>query len=197
MTHLRTSTKRTDLGLLALRAGVGGTLFAHGAQKLFGWFGGYGLEATGGAMESMGFTPGRRSALLAGLGEAGGGVALALGLGTPVAGAATAATMATAGTVHGPAGFWATDGGFEYNAVLATVGSALAVGGPGRYSLDALLGDRLNRPWMAAAVLPVFGLAAAHVITQRRKVVAAAAAKQETSEPEQVQAAEQAQSTGA
>jgi len=197
MTHHRTSTTRTDLGLLALRAGVGGTLFAHGAQKLFGWFGGYGLEATGGAMESMGFTPGKRSALLAGLGEAGGGAALALGLATPVAGAAAAATMTTAGTVHQPAGFWVTDGGFEYNAVLATVGTALAVAGPGRYSLDAALGHRLNRPWMTTVALTALGAAAAAVITQRQKSVAAAAAKQETSDAEQVAAGEQAQSTGA
>ncbi|GAA2022920.1 DoxX family membrane protein [Pseudokineococcus marinus] len=195
MTHHR--SKRTDLGLLALRAGVGGTLFAHGAQKLFGWFGGYGLEATGGAMESMGFAPGKRSALMAGLGEAGGGAALALGLATPAAGAAAAATMTTAGTVHGPAGFWVTDGGFEYNAVLATVGSALAVAGPGRYSLDHALGHKLDKPWMAAVALPLFGLAAAHVITQRRKAVAAAAAQQQTSGAEQVAAAEQAESTGA
>lgn len=195
MSH--THGTRTDLGLLALRAGVGGTLFAHGAQKLFGWFGGYGLEATGGAMESMGFTPGKRSALLAGLGEAGGGAALALGLGTPVAGAAAAATMTTAGTVHGPAGFWVTSGGFEYNAVLATVGTALAVAGPGRYSLDHVLGHRLDRPWMATVALTALGAAAAQVITQRKKAVAAAAAAQQTSEGEQVATAEQAESTGA
>ncbi|KOG87775.1 RpiR family transcriptional regulator, partial [Streptomyces varsoviensis] len=87
---------RKDLGLLALRAGAGGVLFAHGAQKLFGWFGGPGLEATGGAMEQMGFTPGKQSALAAGAGEAGGGALLALGLATPAAGAAAAGAMAGA-----------------------------------------------------------------------------------------------------
>jgi len=178
-------SSRTDLGLLALRVGVGGTLFAHGAQKLFGWFGGHGLDATGGAMEAMGFRPGKRSALLAGLGEAAGGAGLALGLGTPVAGAATAATMTAAGTVHAPAGFWAAEGGFELNAVLATTGAALAVAGPGRYSLDHALGHRLNRSWMVAAALAGVGAAAAQVIGARQKAVAASA----TTDAEQLDAA--------
>ena len=73
-----------DLGLLILRFVVGLTLAAHGAQKLFGWFGGYGLDATGQFMETLGFHPGRRHAALAGLTEAGGGVSLALGLLTPL-----------------------------------------------------------------------------------------------------------------
>lgn len=85
-----------DAGLLVLRAGVGGVLIAHGCQKLFGWFGGGGLNSTAGAFESMGFTPGRPSALAAGLGEAGGGALIALGLATPVAGAAAAGTMIAA-----------------------------------------------------------------------------------------------------
>ncbi|MEJ5914711.1 DoxX family protein [Pseudokineococcus sp. 1T1Z-3] len=194
MTHHHT---RTDLGLLALRAGVGGTIFAHGAQKLFGWFGGHGIAATAGAMESMGFRPGRRSAVLAGLGEVAGGAGLALGLGTPVAGAASAATMTTAAVVHRPAGFFAMSGGYEYTAMLATAGSALAVAGPGRYSLDHVLGNRLNRPWMATVALTALGAAAAHVITQRDKAVAAAAAAQQTSDAEQVAHAEQAETTGA
>src|SRR6266568_83059 len=73
-----------DLGLLILRFVVGLTLAAHGAQKLFGWFGGYGLDGTGQFMETLGFHPGRRHAALAGLTEAGGGVLLALGLLTPL-----------------------------------------------------------------------------------------------------------------
>ena len=84
---------RSDLGLLALRAGAGSVLFAHGAQKLFGWFGGHGLKGTKGAMEEMGFVPGHMSALAAGLAETGGGALLALGLATPVAGAAVAAEV--------------------------------------------------------------------------------------------------------
>lgn len=77
-----------DIGLLLLRSAIGLTLAAHGAQKLFGWFGGAGLNGTAGFMESLGFRPGRRQARMAGLVEAGGGLLLALGLLTPVAAAA-------------------------------------------------------------------------------------------------------------
>src|SRR4030081_2034063 len=79
-----------DLGLLALRAAVGGALVAHGAQKLFGWFGGAGLERTGATFERLGFRPGKQHALAAGLGEAAGGTLLAVGLGSAGAGAAVA-----------------------------------------------------------------------------------------------------------
>lgn len=158
---------RSDLGLLALRAGAGGVLFAHGAQKLFGWFGGHGLEGTRRAMEQMGFTPGRASALAAGLAEAGGGTLLALGLATPAAGAAVAGTMAGAVSVHAPAGFFVTEGGFEYPAFLGFVATCLGVAGPGRYSLDHLLGHRLNRPWVTTAGL-VASAAAAAVVLRRR-----------------------------
>jgi putative oxidoreductase len=169
-----TST-RQDVGLLALRLGVGGTLAAHGTQKLFGWFGGTGLEGTTGGMRAMGFHPPRTSALLAGLGEAGGGLLLALGLATPVGGAAAASTMAAAGAVHRPAGFFATEGGFEYTGVLALSGVAVAISGPGRFSVDHLLGDRFNRPWMSAVALTVMGAVSAAVIARRNRAMAAAA----------------------
>ncbi|WP_143663970.1 DoxX family membrane protein, partial [Streptomyces sp. rh34] len=76
------SVNRHDLGLLALRVGTGAVLAAHGSQKLAGWFGGGGIQGTTAAMEAMGFHPPKRSAVAAGLGEAGGGVLLALGLAT-------------------------------------------------------------------------------------------------------------------
>ncbi len=133
----------------------GRVLVAHGVQKLFGWLGGHGLEGTGAAFEQMGFQPGRQSALAAGLGEAGGGLLIALGLATPAAGAAAAATMLPAATVHAPRGFFATGGGYEYPAVLGVSTAALALSGPGDWSLDARFGHRLNRPWMAAAALLV------------------------------------------
>ena len=167
--------RRQDLGLLVFRAGLGATLAVHGSQKLFGWFGGHGLEGTSGGMQAMGFFPPRISALMAGLGEAGGGALLALGLATPVAGAAAASTMLAAGSVHKPAGFFATEGGFEYTAILGLGGAALALGGPGYYSLDRLLGDTLNRPWMAAAALAVFGSASAAVVARRGRALASSA----------------------
>ena len=82
-----------DVALLILRLALGLALFAHGTQKLFGWFGGGGIAGTGAGMASMGFRPGKINAVLAGLGEAGGGLLLAFGLLTPLGGAAVAATM--------------------------------------------------------------------------------------------------------
>jgi putative oxidoreductase len=158
---------RRDLGLLVLRAGAGGVLFAHGAQKLFGWFGGHGLEGTREAMEYMGFTPGRASALASGLAEAGGGALLALGLATPAAGAAVAGTMTGAVSVHAPAGFFVTEGGYEYPAFLGFVATCISVAGPGRYSLDHALGHRLNRPWAMAAAFAASTAAAAVVLRRR------------------------------
>ena len=175
MTGMTRASQRQDFGLLLFRAGLGGTLAVHGSQKLFGWFGGHGIEGTSGGMEAMGFLPPRVSALMAGLGEAGGGALLALGLATPVAGAAAASTMLAAGSVHKPAGFFAAEGGFEYNAILGLGGAALALGGPGRYSLDRLLGDRYNRPWMAVTALAVFGSASAAIIARRAKALEAPA----------------------
>ncbi|MGW1994567.1 DoxX family protein [Embleya sp. NPDC001921] len=166
---------RKDVGLLALRVGTGGVLFAHGAQKLFGWFGGHGLAGTGSAMEHMGFRPGRHSAIAAGLGEAGGGVLLALGLATPAAGAAAAGAMAGAVAVHAPAGFFAQSGGFEYPAFLGFVAAGLGVAGPGRFSVDHLTCHVLDRPWVVGLAFTGSAAAAAAVIGRRRAVAAAEA----------------------
>ena len=137
------NTWQENAGLLALRAGVGGVLVAHGVQKLFGWLGGHGLAGTGAAFDQMGFQPGRQAALAAGLGEAGGGVLIALGLATPAAGAAAAGTMIPATAVHAPSGFFATGGGYEYPALLGVSAAALTFMGPGDWSLDARLNHRL------------------------------------------------------
>ncbi|UNO39463.1 DoxX family protein [Streptomyces sp. MST-110588] len=166
--------RRHDIGLLALRLGTGGVLVAHGTQKLFGWFGGHGLQGTAGAMEQMGFRPGRHSALAAGLGEAGGGALLALGLATPAAGAAAAGAMAGAVSVHAPAGFFATSGGYEYPAFLGHVAAGLGLTGPGRYSLDHATGHRLDRPWMVAVAFGASAVAAAMVVSRRAKAAATA-----------------------
>ena len=144
-----------EIGLLLLRSAIGLTLAAHGAQKLFGWFGGYGLAGTGGFMETLGFRPGRRQALMAGLAESGGGLLLALGFLTPVAAAAVVAVMIVAAvSVHLKAGFFVTTGGFEYNLVLAVAALAVAFTGPGARSVDTLLGLPLSGPlWGAAALV--------------------------------------------
>jgi len=111
---------------LALRLLIGGLFIGHGTQKLFGWFGGHGLDGTGGFFESLGLKPGKRNAIAAGVSEAGGGALLASGLALPVAGAALTGTMTTAiRHVHAEKGPWTTDGGWEYNAVL--IGATLAV----------------------------------------------------------------------
>jgi putative oxidoreductase len=111
---------------LTLRLLIGGLFIGHGTQKLFGWFGGHGLDGTGGFFESLGRAPGKRNAIAAGVAEAGGGALLAGGVALPVAGAALTGTMTTAiRHVHAPKGPWTTDGGWEYNAVL--IGATLAV----------------------------------------------------------------------
>lgn len=161
-----------DVGLAVLRAGVGGVLVAHGTQKLFGWFGGHGIAGTAQAFESMGFKPGVPSAVAAGVGEAGGGALIILGLATPVAGASAAGTMIAASAVHAPRGFFAQKGGFEYTALLSVSTAALALIGPGGLSVDRLLGYRLNRPWMAVTSLVVSGLGTAVVLRRRNQELA-------------------------
>jgi putative oxidoreductase len=159
-----------DVGLLALRLGVGGALAAHGAQKLFGWFGGYGPEGTGQWMDSLGFAgSGRTNAILAGLAEFGGGSLLAVGLGTGAAGAAVAGNMAVAGSTHLPNGFFNASGGYELPATFGLVGVALALSGPGRISLDHALGHRLNRKWMAFAALASTAASAVYMINARQQ----------------------------
>ncbi|WP_329494806.1 DoxX family protein [Kitasatospora herbaricolor] len=166
-----TCLNRKDLGLLALRGAVGGVLIAHGTQKLFGWFGGGGLEGTTQAMEHMGFHPGRQSAIAAGLGEAGGGAMLVAGLATPAAGAIVAGTMAGAISVHAPAGFFSTAGGYEYPALLGAAGLSLGLSGAGRYSLDHALGHRVDRPWIGVVAFVASALGACSVVSRRRHVM--------------------------
>lgn len=171
---------RRDVGLLLLRLGTGGVLAAHGAQKLLGWFGGGGIEGTGQAMESMGYTPGKVSATMAGLAEAGGGALLAMGLATPAAGAAAAGAMAGAAAVHAPNGFFAQEGGYEYAASLGLTAAGLAVTGPGRLSVDAALGHAVNRNWMVPVAFAVTAAATTVVVGARnRRVRRAATGEQE------------------
>jgi putative oxidoreductase len=140
--------------LLILRLVVGLTMAAHGAQKLFGWFGGYGLTGTGGFLEKLGFIPGRRNALFAGLAEFGGGLLLALGLATPIAAMLITSVMFVAvATVHVKNGYFNSNQGYEYNLLLVVVALSVAIIGAGPLSLDAALGIRDAGPvWGLAAL---------------------------------------------
>jgi len=164
-----TCIDRRDVGLLLLRLGTGGVLAAHGAQKLFGWFGGGGIVGTGQFMESVGYRPGKASATAAGLAEAGGGALLALGLATPAAGAAAAGAMAGAAALHAPNGFFAQEGGYEYAASLGLTATSLAIAGPGRLSLDAALGNLVNRRWMVPVAFAATAAVTALVVGARNQ----------------------------
>ena len=138
-----------DFGILLLRSVVGLTMAAHGAQKLFGWFGGPGLDKVALGFEQLGFVPGRRHARLAGLAEVGGGLLLALGLLTPVAGALILALMLVAAlSVHLKGGFFLTSGGYEYNLVLGVAGNQ-----PRLHRPRAVFTRRAARPAVHRAVL--------------------------------------------
>lgn len=129
-----------DLALLVLRLVVGLFFVGHGAQKLFGAFGGHGIQGTARFFESIGIRPGRRNALTAGWSEFAGGALLALGLFTPLAALLIIATMTTAIlSVHAKNGPWATESGYEYNLVLIATAFVIAAN-PGDWSLDAAFG---------------------------------------------------------
>ncbi|MFS1704163.1 DoxX family protein [Alteromonas sp. AMM-1] len=141
-TKLLTSLFESDAGwsALILRAPVGIVLAAHGAQKLFAWFGGYGLEGTGQYMESIGLAPGFLMALLAGSAEFFGGLALVLGLLTRPAALVSAFTMLIAiFTAHISNGLFLSNGGYEYALALFAATLSLVFSGAGRWSLDGLV----------------------------------------------------------
>lgn len=131
---------RGGYGLAVLRIVVGLTFMAHGAQKLFGWFGGYGLAGVGQWMESIGLTPGYLMALLAGSGEFFGGLALVIGLLVrPAAAVLAVVSLVAMFSVHWAHGFFITNNGYEYALALLAVNVALLVDGAGKWSLDGRL----------------------------------------------------------
>jgi putative oxidoreductase len=177
------------LGLTLLRAIVGALFFGHGTQKLFGWFGGHGIEGTAGFFEAIGLKPGRKHATAAGAAEAGGGALLALGFLTPAAAASLIGVMSTAiRKVHGSKGPWVTDGGYEYNLALIAIMVALADVGPGDVSLDHALGIEVKGPLVALLAL-LGGIGGAVVLTEMGSQPAdPVPAPTETAEPEEATA---------
>lgn len=144
-----------DVGLLLLRVVAGLTMAAHGYQKFFS---GGRIAGTARWFDSMGMRPGRLHALAAASTEVGSGVLLALGLLTPLAGAAFVALMLVAAyTVHRPNGFFSVRSGWEYNLILALIGATLGFTGPGRFSLDHVLGLDSLLPAMGGGLIAIVG----------------------------------------
>jgi putative oxidoreductase len=167
------------------RVTIGLLFVGHGTQKLFGWFGGSGPEGTGQFFEQVGLRPGRRSAVLAGAAEAGGGLLFALGAATPLGAAAVSGSMITAiKTVHWEKGIWTSAGGYEYNLVLLAAVFGLTENGPGDWSLDAALGRRRwGTGWALAALAAGAAGSAAVLGTAAREAEAREAGSAADREP--------------
>jgi putative oxidoreductase len=164
-----------DLGRTAFRFVVGPLFVGHGTQKLFGWFGGHGLEGTGAFFEQIGLRPGKRQAAAAGASETAAGVLLTLGALTPVAAGLVTGTMITAiRKVHAEKGPWATDGGYEYNVTVIAAMLALTEAGPGRPSVDAARFPRMKGKALALAQFTAAAVGSALLTADRSPAVEAA-----------------------
>ena len=174
-----------DLGRTALRMVIGPLFVGHGTQKLFGWFGGHGLEGTAGFFEGrLGLKPGKRHATAAGSAEAVGGLLLTLGALTPVAAGLITGTMITAiRKVHAPKGPWATDGGYEYNLVLIAAMLALTETGPGRPSVDDRALPRLKGNTVALAQFAAAAAASTLLTAEREPAAEQAPAEDQVTAP--------------
>ncbi|MGW4369565.1 DoxX family protein [Nocardia takedensis] len=156
-----------DLGLLIARVAIGLTMAGHGAQKLFGWFDGGGLDGTGRFFESSGYPAGKTMAVIAGLSEFLGGLGLAVGLLTPLAAAAILGVMINAIAVKGTGEFFGGKG-IELDVVLAASAAGLALTGPGRIAVDHLLpGLRHQRLTYGIAALVLAAVTAGIVLLIR------------------------------
>ena len=151
------------LGLLVLRLVVGLTMAAHGAQKIFGWWGGPGIKGWADAMTRLRIRPAVPLAWLSALAELGGGLLFALGLLSPLGTLAITGTMLVAiATVHWPNGFWNGKRGYEFNLTLLASAIAVGLSGPGTYSLDQAFGFRLPEPtaFLIGTLAVILGVAA-------------------------------------
>ena len=150
-------------GLILIRLIVGPFMALHGAQKLFGWLGGYGLAGTGGFFEQLGFRPGRLFALAAGLGEVVSGLLVALGFLGPVGPALMVLVMLVAMlTAHSGKGLFASSNGLELPLLYAAAAATLVLIGPGAYSLDELFG--LTQFWTPEVRVAALGIAIAGAV---------------------------------
>lgn len=185
-----------EVGLLILRTVIGTLFVAHGVQKLFGWFGGPGLEGTSGMFGSAGYRWPRLMAVVAGLSEGLAGALLVLGFLTPFAAAVIVGVMINAiVVVHAPNGPWFGDGGYEYNLVLIAAVVGLAFTGPGLWSIDGAAGLSLDGRLWGATALVVGVLASVVVLGLRRTSAPPAAVPEPTAEPSAAIPAEQPEPT--
>jgi putative oxidoreductase len=148
----------------------GASCFSHGAQKLFGWFGGRGAEEMDEYTTTDDFQQGEGNGRLSGVLEAGGGALLALGLATGPVAAALAGKMIVSSSLRVRNGLFDTDDGYELPVTYALIGTTFALAGPGRFSLDHLIGGALNRPWMRALALIGALVSAAYLIVARSPI---------------------------
>jgi putative oxidoreductase len=173
-------------GIALLRLTVGVLFMGHGLQKLKGWFGGHGLEATAAGFENLGLRPGKVQAAAGGTAETAGGALLAAGLATPVAASMLSTVMTVAiEKVHKDNGPWNMNNGYEYNLVMMAALFAIASAGPGPWSLDERLGNVRSGSAVGLAQLAagLLGAAAAIRLGSRDGAVAEPAPAT-TEEPE-------------
>lgn len=159
-------------GLLLLRLALGGIMAAHGAQKLFGWWGGPGLRGTAGMCDKMAYRAPFLMACALALVEFVGGLSLAVGLLTPLGALAVVTVMINAVyLVHWSKGFFVANGGYEFNLLIAASALALAAIGPGRFSLDRAIGwdDNISGVWWAVGVAGLALVAAFLTLTAGRR----------------------------
>ncbi len=158
-----------DIGLLILRVILGLVIAGHGAQKLFGWFGGHGVKGTSGFLATRGFHPPTFWTVAGGLSEFGGGLLFAAGFLSPLGAIGIGLAMLTAiSSFHWPK-FWGQEGGFEYPLVNLAVAVAVGITGPGAYSLDAMFGTSLpSNISLIVTVLAAIGYLTGQIASARK-----------------------------